>query len=87
MTHASDNFLRLYQLAVQLILSGNAYVDHQKQTEIQGVHVEFSKWRDRPIGESVKLFSDMKCGKIEEGKATLRMKVRHRRLRRLINRS
>lgn len=33
-----------------------------------------SPWRDRPISESLKLFNDMKCGLIEEGKATLRMK-------------
>lgn len=34
-----------------------------------------SPWRDRPIEESLKLFKEMKCGKIEEGKATLRMKM------------
>jgi glutaminyl-tRNA synthetase len=33
-----------------------------------------SPWRDRPISESLKLFEDMRCGLIEEGKATLRMK-------------
>lgn len=33
-----------------------------------------SPWRDRPIAESLKLFEDMKNGRIEEGKATLRMK-------------
>lgn len=33
-----------------------------------------SPWRDRPIAESLKLFDEMKCGMIEEGKATLRMK-------------
>ena len=75
MTHASDNFQRLYDLAVQLILSGNAYVDHQKPSDIQGVNVGYSQWRDRPVEESIKLFKDMKCGMIEEEKATLRMKV------------
>lgn len=33
-----------------------------------------SPWRDRPIAESLKLFEDMRNGRIEEGKATLRMK-------------
>lgn len=33
-----------------------------------------SPWRDRPITESLRLFDEMKQGKIEEGKATLRMK-------------
>ena len=33
-----------------------------------------SPWRDRPIEESLKLFKDMRCGLIAEGKATLWMK-------------
>lgn len=33
-----------------------------------------SPWRARPIGESLKLFDDMKRGMVYEGKATLRMK-------------
>jgi glutaminyl-tRNA synthetase len=33
-----------------------------------------SPWRDRPIAESLRLFEDMRKGKFEEGKATLRMK-------------
>lgn len=33
-----------------------------------------SPWRDRPIGESLKFFDEMKRGMIEEGKATLRLK-------------
>ena len=33
-----------------------------------------SPWRDRPISVSLKLFNDMKEGRIDEGKATLRMK-------------
>ena len=76
MTHASDNFQQLYEWAVKLIRSGNAYIDHQKQTEIQGMNVKMSPWRDRPMSESLKLFEDMKNGLVEEGKATLRMKVR-----------
>ena len=34
-----------------------------------------SPWRNRPIEESLKLFEDMRKGKIEEGAATLRMKM------------
>ena len=33
-----------------------------------------SPWRDRPISESLKLFNEMKEGKINVGEATLRMK-------------
>lgn len=36
---------------------------------------EPSPWRDRPIEESLKLFEDMRRGLVDEGKATLRMKV------------
>lgn len=37
-----------------------------------------SPWRDRPIEESLKLFDDMKRGLVEEGTATLRMKMDHK---------
>ncbi|KAG4998586.1 hypothetical protein JHK82_029378 [Glycine max] len=75
-TYTSDYFQELYELAVELIKKGHAYVDHQTPDEIKE-HREKklnSPWRDRPISESLKLFEDMKNGSIEEGKATLRMK-------------
>lgn len=37
---------------------------------------EPSPWRDRPVQESLQLFEDMRRGLVDEGKATLRMKVR-----------
>lgn len=73
-THASDNFEKLYQLAVKLIKENLAYICHQKQSEIQGINPPPSPWRNRPIKESLALFEDMKKGKIDEGAATLRMK-------------
>ncbi|KAG5098452.1 hypothetical protein JHK82_048306 [Glycine max] len=75
-TYTSGYFQELYELAVELIKKGHAYVDHQTTDEIKE-HREKklnSPWRDRPISESLKLFEDMKNGSIEEGKATLRMK-------------
>eukprot|EP00256_Glycine_max_P055145 XP_014622184.1 glutamine--tRNA ligase-like [Glycine max] len=75
-TYTSDYFQELYELAVELIKKGHAYVDHQTPDEIKE-HREKklnSPWRDRPISKSLKLFEDMKNGSIEEGKATLRMK-------------
>jgi glutaminyl-tRNA synthetase len=74
-THASDNFGKLYDLAVELIKRGHAFVCHQTYDEIKGMNIPPSPWRDRPIEESLRLFEDMKRGKIEEGKATLRMKM------------
>ncbi|VDI54569.1 Hypothetical predicted protein [Mytilus galloprovincialis] len=74
-THASDNFDRLYELAVELIKRGHAYICHMKSEDIKGFNPPDSPWRDRPIEESLQLFEDMKNGKITEGDATLRMKV------------
>ncbi|KAI7758304.1 hypothetical protein M8C21_014666, partial [Ambrosia artemisiifolia] len=75
-TYTSDYFQELYDLAVELIRRGRAYVDHQTGDEIKEYREKKmnSPWRDRPISESLKLFNDMKNGMIEEGKATLRMK-------------
>ncbi|KAK4484231.1 hypothetical protein RD792_011455 [Penstemon davidsonii] len=75
-TYTSDYFKELYELAVELIRRGHAYVDHQTPDQIKEFREKKmnSPWRDRPIEESLKLFDDMKRGMIEEGKATLRMK-------------
>ncbi|KAK9736174.1 tRNA synthetases class I (E and Q), anti-codon binding domain [Popillia japonica] len=74
-THSSDYFDQLYEWAVELIKSGLAYVCHQTADEMKGFNTEASPWRDRPIEESLQLFEDMKNGKIDEGAATLRMKI------------
>ncbi|RVW95297.1 Glutamine--tRNA ligase, cytoplasmic [Vitis vinifera] len=75
-TYTSDYFQDLYDLAVELIRRGQAYVDHQTPEEIKEYREKKmnSPWRDRPIEESLKLFDEMRRGMIEEGKATLRMK-------------
>lgn len=74
-THSSDYFNQLYEWAVELIKRGLAYVCHQKQEEIKGFNPPPSPWRDRPVEENLHLFKDMKNGKIDEGEATLRMKI------------
>uniref|UniRef100_A0A3B4F901 Glutamine--tRNA ligase n=1 Tax=Pundamilia nyererei TaxID=303518 RepID=A0A3B4F901_9CICH len=74
-THASDNFQQLYDLAVDLIRRGHAYVCHQNSEELKGHNVPQSPWRDRPIEESLVLFERMKKGLFAEGEATLRMKM------------
>ncbi|KPJ16945.1 putative glutaminyl-tRNA synthetase [Papilio machaon] len=74
-TYSSDYFDQLYEWAVQLIKKGHAYVCHQKSEEIKGFNPPPSPWRNRPIEESLQLFEDMKNGKIDEGDATLRMKI------------
>ncbi|XP_026326443.1 probable glutamine--tRNA ligase isoform X2 [Hyposmocoma kahamanoa] len=74
-THSSDYFDQLYEWAVQLIKKDLAYVCHQKSEEIKGFNPPPSPWRNRPIEESLQLFEDMRNGKIDEGEATLRMKI------------
>nr|XP_055024703.1 glutamine--tRNA ligase [Misgurnus anguillicaudatus] len=74
-THASDHFQRLYDLAVDLIRRGHAYVCHQRGEELKGHNVPPSPWRDRPIEESLVLFDRMRKGMFAEGEATLRMKL------------
>ncbi|GIL78897.1 hypothetical protein Vretimale_110 [Volvox reticuliferus] len=79
-TYSSDYFQQLYELAVQLIKSGHAYVCHQTKEEIEASREkrEPSPWRDRPIEENLRLFEDMRRGLVDEGKATLRMKMDHK---------
>lgn len=74
-THSSDYFNQLYEWAVKLITKGLAYVCHQKSEEIKGFNPPPSPWRERPIDENLKLFEAMKNGLINEGEATLRMKI------------
>jgi len=74
-THSSDYFTKLYELAVVLIKKDLAYVCHQKLEDIRGFNPPPSPYRNRPIEESLALFDDMKNGKFEEGEATLRMKI------------
>ncbi|XP_030639799.1 glutamine--tRNA ligase isoform X2 [Chanos chanos] len=74
-THASDNFQRLYELAVELIRRGHAYVCHQRGEELKGHNVAVSPWRERPVEESLVLFERMRKGLFAEGEATLRMKL------------
>lgn len=74
-THSSDNFQQLYQWAIDLIKKDLAYICHQKIEDMRGFNPPPSPWRNRPMNESVQLFEDMKNGKMEEGEATLRLKL------------
>ncbi|WFD32096.1 glutamine--tRNA ligase [Malassezia sp. CBS 17886] len=80
-TYSSDYFARLYELAVDLIRRGLAYVDHSSADEIRaerggalkGPRHE-SRWRARPVAESLAEFEKMRNGTYRPGEATLRMK-------------
>ncbi len=78
---ASDYFDRLYDMAVELIRIGRAYVDELSTDEIREYRgtltspgVE-SPYRDRPIAENLALFEKMRDGGFNEGEAVLRAKI------------
>ena len=78
--YASDYFEDMYNYAVELIKKGLAYVcelSPEQTREMRGsVGVPArSPYRDRPIEESLDLFSRMRAGEFENGKMTLRAKI------------
>jgi glutaminyl-tRNA synthetase len=78
--YASDYFPKMYELAVALIQKGLAYVceltpDQMRENRGDLTHPAVSPYRDRPIEESLDLFSRMKAGEFEDGRMTLRAKI------------
>ncbi len=80
--YGSDYFQKDYELAVELIKKGLAYVceltaDDFRDPKYCGdlTHPAVSPYRDRPIEESLDLFERMKNGEFPEGKYTLRAKI------------
>ena len=79
--YASDYFDTLHDWAVELIKKDKAYIDSQASDEIaaqKGTPTEPGKespFRNRPIEESLDLFSKMKNGDYEPGKHVLRAKI------------
>jgi glutaminyl-tRNA synthetase len=79
--YASDYFDKLYDLAVELIKQGLAYVDDSSAEEIaiqKGTPTEpgvANQYRSRTIEENLQLFAEMKDGKYPDGAKVLRAKV------------
>jgi glutaminyl-tRNA synthetase len=79
--YASDYFGQLYEWAVALIQSGDAYVcdlTAEQVREHRGTPTQKGKnspYRERPVEESLKLFAEMKEGKFADGEKTLRAKI------------
>ena len=79
--YASDYFPQLFDLAIQLIKEGKAYVEEQTSEEIaaqKGTPTtpgQESPFRNRPVEESLDLFMRMNAGEFEEGTLTLRTKI------------
>jgi len=78
---ASDYFEQLYLWAIQLIESGDAYVDDLTFDEMREYRGSISEpgrespYRDRPIAESLKLFKGMRAGEFADGAKVLRAKI------------
>ncbi|AOT73151.1 glutamine--tRNA ligase [Geosporobacter ferrireducens] len=79
--YASDYFERLYDYAMQLIQSGNAYVcdlSAQEMREYRGTLTEPGKespYRNRSIEENLALFRGMRAGEFPDGSRVLRAKI------------
>ena len=78
--YGSDYFPETYEYAVGLIKKGLAYVCELSPEEFKSHRGDIgvpatSKWRDRPMEESLDLFERMKNGEFSEGKYTLRAKI------------
>jgi glutaminyl-tRNA synthetase len=80
-THSSDYYQELYDLAGLLIKKDLAYVDSLTMEEIKEYRGTLqtkgreSPYRNRPIDESLDLFSRMKAGEFKDGTYVLRAKI------------
>ncbi|MEM1327925.1 MAG: glutamine--tRNA ligase/YqeY domain fusion protein [Bacteroidota bacterium] len=79
--YASDYFDELYDMAVQLIKMGKAYVDDSSAEAIaeqKGTPTKPgtpNEYRDRSVEENLDLFERMKAGEFEDGSRVLRAKI------------
>jgi len=79
--YASDYFEKLYQFAVELIETGNAYVCSLSPDEIREHRGTFtepgieSPYRNRSVEENLDLFSRMRAGEFADGAHVLRAKI------------
>lgn len=79
--YASDYFQQLWDLAIELIKKGKAYIDEQsaetiaKQKGTPTIPGTESPYRNRPIEENLELFNKMNTGEIPEGAMVLRAKI------------
>jgi glutaminyl-tRNA synthetase len=79
--YASDYFEPLYQFAVELVKTGNAYVCSLSADEVRerrGTFTEPGKespYRSRSVEENMDLFQRMRAGEFEDGAHVLRAKI------------
>jgi len=81
MTHSSDYYQELYDFALLLIKNGKAYVDSLSMEEIRAHRGTLqepgrdSPYRNRPMEESLDLFTRMKAGEFPDGTHVLRARI------------
>lgn len=79
--YASDYFQQLWDLTIEFIKQGKAYIDEQsaetiaKQKGTPTVAGTESPFRNRPIEENLALFQKMNTGEVPEGSMVLRAKI------------
>ena len=79
--YASDYFQQLWDLTIELIKKGKAYIDEQsaetiaKQKGTPTVPGTESPFRNRPIEENLELFQKMNTGEVPEGAMVIRAKI------------
>ena len=79
--YASDYFEKIYQLAVLLIKSGNAYVCSLSPDEVREQRGTFtepgkeSPYRNRSVEENLDMFQRMRAGEFADGAHTLRARI------------
>jgi glutaminyl-tRNA synthetase len=79
--YASDYFERLYQLAVELIQKGKAYVDSLRADEMRAYRGTLtepgrnSPYRERSVAENLDLFARMRADEFPDGAHVLRAKI------------
>ena len=78
---ASEYYQKCYDIAVDWIKRGLAYVDSLSPEEVREYRGTLTKpgknspYRDRGVEENLRLFEEMKAGKHPEGSMILRMKI------------
>jgi glutaminyl-tRNA synthetase len=79
--YASDYFEKIYQFAVELIKSGNAYVCSLSPDEVREQRGTFtepgkeSPYRNRSVEENLDMFQRMRAGEFADGAHTVRAKI------------
>jgi glutaminyl-tRNA synthetase len=79
--YASDYFEEMFQLALELVSDGKAYVDHLSDDEIKVYRGTLgepgcpSPYRERTVEENLALFAEMRAGNLADGSCVLRAKI------------